>query len=103
MWPEAGQRQRVWVPLEEAAVRARDDWMRQALEAYVRRHSWEGLAGADAASMARTPEPAPLPQQQQQEHEAAGPPVPTPAQRPLPAEQHGNGVSPSPPSPAVPS
>jgi len=37
VWPEAGQRDRVWVPLQEACNKCRHQWMRQALEVYKKR------------------------------------------------------------------
>eukprot|EP00887_Chlorella_sp_A99_P005778 scaffold1.g5778.t1 len=49
-WPEARQRQRVWVPLREAAARARDDWMREALAAWVRRRGWEAALQQQASA-----------------------------------------------------
>jgi diphosphoinositol-polyphosphate diphosphatase len=37
VWPEAGQRNRVWVPLHEACGKCRHQWMREALEVWKKR------------------------------------------------------------------
>ena len=39
-WPEAGQRERIWVSLEEAYAKARYDWMREALRVWMLRKGW---------------------------------------------------------------
>lgn len=45
-WPEAAQRKREWVSLQEACSRCRYDWMREALVAWMQRKGWESAAAA---------------------------------------------------------
>jgi len=43
VWPEAGQRRRVWCSVQEASKLCRHDWMREALHAWLRRQGLEHL------------------------------------------------------------
>ncbi|KAG2454533.1 hypothetical protein HYH02_000380 [Chlamydomonas schloesseri] len=48
-WPESNDRQRVWCSISEAAQQCKHQWMREALQAWVRRRGWdESLASASA-------------------------------------------------------
>ncbi|KAG2436346.1 hypothetical protein HXX76_006655 [Chlamydomonas incerta] len=50
-WPESNDRQRVWCSISEAARQCKHQWMREALQAWVRRRGWdESLAAASASS-----------------------------------------------------
>ena len=62
VWPEGGQRARVWLPLRVALAAVRHEWMRAALAAWVGRRGWGGLvpdedgaAAAVAAALAAVP------------------------------------------------
>ncbi|PNW87043.1 hypothetical protein CHLRE_02g106500v5 [Chlamydomonas reinhardtii] len=49
-WPESNDRQRVWCSISEAARQCKHQWMREALQAWVRRRGWdESLAAASAS------------------------------------------------------
>jgi diphosphoinositol-polyphosphate diphosphatase len=79
-WPEAAQRQRVWCPLGEAYGRARYDWMREALRAFVERKGWElaavvraGGGGASPANGGASPSPSPVAPAAAGEAAGAGP------------------------------
>ncbi|KAG2484620.1 hypothetical protein HYH03_016574 [Edaphochlamys debaryana] len=55
-WPESKDRQRVWCSIAEATRQCKHQWMREALQLWVRRKGWEGVL--DEQQMANAP-PAP--------------------------------------------
>ncbi|KAH7617995.1 putative Nudix hydrolase 13, mitochondrial [Nannochloris sp. 'desiccata'] len=60
VWPEAEQRHRAWCTVEEAYSRARYDWMRQALRAWVNRQGWADQLHLVDPPPKPSPEPSPV-------------------------------------------